>query len=200
MEENDNELLYLINEQSEEALDMLYNKYRGVIDKIVNKYMRLTYNKNQGIDKCDLLQEAMIAFEEAIKNYRDMNDASFYTFAVVCINRRLKSYLKKTSQAKNKILNDSISFNFQVDNENDTDLLNYIIDETTNPENSMLNFENALELDYQIKDKLTHLESRIYELRTSGMPIDEIGKILELNSKTVYNALQRIKSKIKELI
>ena len=97
-------------------------------------------------------------------------------------------------------INESISFNFQTDNENDNDLLNYIIDEKYNPENSILHFENASELDYQIKDKLTHLESRIYELRTGGMNTDEIAIILELDPKIVYNALQRIKSKIKELL
>ena len=61
MEENDNELLYLIGEHSEEAMDILYNKYKHIIDKIVNKYMKFTYNNNKGIDKNDLSQEAMIS-------------------------------------------------------------------------------------------------------------------------------------------
>ncbi|MCI6001640.1 MAG: sigma-70 family RNA polymerase sigma factor [Tenericutes bacterium] len=200
MEENDNELLYLISEHSEEAMDMLYNKYKYVINKIVNKYMKFTYINNKGVDKNDLSQEAMIAFENAIKSYNDTNEASFYTFATICIDRGLKTYLKRLDHDKNKILNESISFNFQTDNENDNDLLNYIIDEKYNPENSILHFENASELDYQIKDKLTHLESRIYELRTGGMNTDEIAIILELDPKIVYNALQRIKSKIKELL
>lgn len=200
MEENDNELLYLISEHSEEAMDILYNKYKHIIDKIVNKYMKFTYNNNKGIDKNDLSQEAMIAFETAIKSYNDNNEASFYTFAIICIDRGLKTYLKRLDQAKNKILNESISFNFQTDNDNDNDLLNYIIDEKYNPENNMLHFENASELDYQIKDKLTHLESRIYELRTGGMNTNEIAIILELDPKIVYNALQRIKNKIKDLV
>ncbi len=200
MEENDNELLYLISEHSEEAMDILYNKYKHIIDKIVNKYMKFTYNNNKGIDKNDLSQEAMIAFETAIKSYNDNNEASFYTFAKICIDRGLKTYLKRLDQAKNKILNESISFNFQTDNDNDNDLLNYIIDEKYNPENNMLHFENASELDYQIKDKLTHLESRIYELRTGGMNTNEIAIILELDPKIVYNALQRIKNKIKDLV
>lgn len=200
MEENDNELLYLISEHSEEAMDILYNKYKHIIDKIVNKYMKFTYNNNKGIDKNDLSQEAMIAFETAIKSYNDNNEASFYTFATICIDRGLKTYLKRLDQAKNKILNESISFNFQTDNDNDNDLLNYIIDEKYNPENNMLHFENVSELDYQIKDKLTHLESRIYELRTGGMNTNEIAIILELDPKIVYNALQRIKNKIKDLV
>ena len=82
MEENDNELLYLISEHSEEAMDMLYNKYKYVINKIVNKYMKFTYINNKGVDKNDLSQEAMIAFENAIKSYNDTNEASFYTFAL----------------------------------------------------------------------------------------------------------------------
>lgn len=200
MEENDNELLYLISEHSEEAMNILYNKYKHIIDKIVNKYMKFTYNNNKGIDKNDLSQEAMIAFENAIKSYNDNNEASFYTFATICIDRALKTYLKRQDHAKNKILNESISFNFQTDNDNDNDLLNYIIDEKYNPENSLLHFENASELDYQIKDKLTHLESRIYELRTGGMNTNEIALILELDPKIVYNALQRIKHKIKDLV
>ena len=134
MEENDNELLYLISEHSEEAMDILYNKYKHIIDKIVNKYMKFTYNNNKGIDKNDLSQEAMIAFETAIKSYNDNNEASFYTFATICIDRGLKTYLKRLDQAKNKILNESISFNFQTDNDNDNDLLNYIIDEKYNPD------------------------------------------------------------------
>ena len=162
--------------------------------------MKFTYNNNKGIDKNDLSQEAMIAFETAIKSYNDNNEASFYTFATICIDRGLKTYLKRLDQAKNKILNESISFNFQTDNDNDNDLLNYIIDEKYNPENNMLHFENASELDYQIKDKLTHLESRIYELRTGGMNTNEIAIILELDPKIVYNALQRIKNKIKDLV
>lgn len=196
MKENDNELLYLIKEQSEEALDLLYKKYDNVIKRCAYKY--LPFIANKGIDQNDLIQEAMLGFDEAIKNYNEENDTLFYTFAILCMDRKLKTYLKNANLLKNKILNESISFNFEND-DGDVDLLNYIIDENTNPENNMLFFEDALELDTKIKNKLTFLESKIYELKTHGATTEEICQILEIDVKTVYNAIHRIKEKIKDI-
>ena len=138
----------------------------------------------------------MIAFDDAIKNYNENENVLFYTFAILCIERRLKTYIRTLNVDKNKILNESISFDYSSCEAN---ILNYIVKEDSNPLYDVLNNESVLELNDKIKDKLTILESKIYDLKISGTSNEEICKILDISIKTVYNTMHRIKDKLKSI-
>lgn len=193
MFDDDNELLYLIKENNNEARDILYSKYKNIIVSKANKVFPYVINK--GIELSDLIQEGMLGLEEAIKNYKESENTMFYTFALLCIDRKIKTCARLINQDKNKILNESISF----DGSENGDILNFVVNENSNPEYDVLSSENLEELHLKISDKLTILESKIYELKANGATNDEICKVLEIDKKTIYNALHRIKDKIKNI-
>jgi len=194
MKLNDNELIFLIKENDEYATNLLYEKYKPIIISKANSY--ISYANNLGIDLSDLIQEAMLGFQEAINNYKEDENVLFYTFALICIDRKLKTFIHSNNKLKNKILNEAIYFD---DTKDDSSLLDFVFDENNNPLNTIIESEGQLELDIKIKDVLTNLESNIYELKINGASNLEIAKLLDIDKKVVYNAIHRIKSKIKNL-
>ena len=77
-EYNDFELLYLTCSEDEEAYDILYNKYKPIVEIKAKKYLR--YGQGKGLDINDLIQEGMIGFSEAIRDFKTQKDVKFSTF------------------------------------------------------------------------------------------------------------------------
>ena len=69
---NDYELISLIQENVEEAKEILYEKYLPLIKKIVNKWY--IQNENLGIDKNDLIQEGLVGLNKAIDHFKESRD------------------------------------------------------------------------------------------------------------------------------
>ena len=80
----------------------LFNKYRNVINKFSRGYFLI------GGDVEDLIQEGMIGLYKAIKNYSPDKDASFATFASLCIRRQIQSAIRNASTQKNKLLSSAV--------------------------------------------------------------------------------------------
>ncbi len=190
-EYNDEELLSYIREQNEEANELMFKKYKPLIKNIAQKHYR--YN-NRGLELSDLIQEGMIALSYAIVSYKSDKDASFYTYAKTCIERRIISIMVGTTRLKNKYLNESLPI--ESDNEK-VDLLNFISDDSFNPLTLILDYEKEQEVYELAKKILTTLEFQVFELKLSGFDYKEIADILEVDSKIVDNALQRIRKKLK---
>ena len=87
---NDYELIYLAQENNEEAKEMLYQKYKNLMH--TNAKTFVMENSDKGVDFNDVLLELNICFEEAISNYNQDNGASFNTFLVSYQNNKLKTY------------------------------------------------------------------------------------------------------------
>ena len=116
-EYNDYELLNYISENNEEANEILFEKYKPLIVNISNKLYK--YCKNKGLELNDLIQEGMLGLNLALKKYDQNKDASFYTYARKCIERKIISLVVSTCRLKHKILNDSVSFEIKT---NETDV------------------------------------------------------------------------------
>ena len=114
-EYSDGELLSLIKEESEEAKDILYEKYKYIIDIIIRKYT--VKAKMLNIEYNDLYQEALLGFSDAINRYND-NRSSFRTFITICVDRRLQVVIKKASSLKNKLMNESLSLEYSYSGNN----------------------------------------------------------------------------------
>ena len=197
-EYNDYELLYLVCDQDENARNIMFDKYRPLIISKVNKISKIGMVK--GLDFNDLVQEGMIGLSEAIRDYRDHKDTKFSTFAQLCIERQLGSALRKADRLKNKILNESLSLDYTDDGQTKT-FGEYLEDrKDTNPEYHFLNIEYENEIFKKIADRLTDLENRIFELKVKNFTYDEMANILDINKKTIDNAIQRIKLKTKQII
>ena len=196
-EYNDNELLILISEESEEAKEILYKKYQYIINIIIKKY--LTSAKILNIEYNDLYQEALLGYSDAIKRYND-NFSSLPTFITLCVDRRLQSVLRKAGRLKNKLMNESLSLEY-TDEINKQPLMDIISDENkNNPLNNLENKEKYLDLIDIIKDNLSLNEYEVFSLMVKNYNYQEIADILSKNPKQIDNAIQRIKNKIKKII
>ena len=119
----------------------------------------------------------------------------FYTYAKKCIERKIISVVIASNRNKNRILNESISYD---DDENL--LLKFIKSQTPSPEEEILNLELEEDLLMKIKSVLTDLEEQVFSLLISGFKYKEIAQILDKDYKSIDNAIQRIKTKIKNTL
>ena len=148
---NDYELINYIAEGNEEANNILIKKYEPLITSIASKMLPLC--KNNGLDINDLIQEGMIGLNHAIDRYQEQEDTLFYTYAKKCIERKIISVVVSSRRNKNKILNESISY------DDDEIALNKVLkDSSPNPEEIILDRENEEDFILEVKDKLTDFE------------------------------------------
>ena len=99
----DEELVKMAQEGSSTAEEFLITKYKDLAKKKSSAYFII------GGDKEDVVQEGMIGIFKAIREYREDKNASFKTFAQLCINRQIISAIRKANMGKHKILNESLS-------------------------------------------------------------------------------------------
>lgn len=187
---NDYDLLDKVSE-NEIATEKLFEKYRPLINKIASKaYYK---NKNSGLELNDLIQEGMIGFSVALNTYNENKDASFFTFARMCIIRKILSSITSSKRQKNLILNESISVENISDDSNQKEKI--FTDNNSNPENILIIGENIKEIMYEIEKDLTNLEKEVFELRTAGFSYKEIAELLEKTPKSIDNTIGRIRVK-----
>ena len=187
---NDYDLLDKVSD-NEIATEKLFEKYRPLINKIANKaYYK---NKKSGLELNDLFQEGMIGFSVALNTYNDNKEASFFTFARMCIIRKILSSITSSKRQKNLILNESIS----VENiSNDSNQKEKIFqDNNSNPEKILITGENIREIMNDIEKDLTNLEKEVFELKTAGFSYKEIAELLEKSPKSIDNTMSRIRVK-----
>lgn len=195
---NDYELISYIQENNEDASTILFEKYKPLIVTIATKM--ISYSPNSGLEVNDLIQEGLLGLNMAINSFNDKEEASFYTYARTCIERKMISAVIATQRQKHKILNESLSLEIYDDNNEVVSLDNFVADNSYNPENIIVENEIENSLLEQIKDCLTPLEQRVFELKKSGFKYKEIADILDKEPKSIDNALNRIKNKIKFIL
>lgn len=189
MEYNDFELVSLIRENNEEAREILYNKYKPII---VKKSTDQIYKLGSyGMEINDLIQEGYIGLDNAINCFNEKENTSFYTFALLCIDRQIITYIKKNTNNKAMVLNDAINLD---------DGKEYLFRDNTDIEGSFINKEDAKEFINLICDSLSDIEKKVFSLKLEGYDIGEIANLLNKDTKVIYNTLHRIKYKIKLII
>ena len=192
---NDYEVLSMVAD-NEDATELLFKKYKPLIIGLAKKTYGM--NQNTGFDLNDLIQEGMIGFSTAINTFDENKDTTFFTYAKTCVERRLYSLIKSASRFKHQILNESYSVeDLASDNKS---LENLLEDSTSNPENKLIDDENTKELIKNIQKTLTNLESAVFELKISGFTYKEIAEILDKDSKSIDNAISRIKIKVQKYL
>lgn len=196
-EYNDNELLYYVHENNEEAVEIVYKKYEPLIYNLANRV--INYCQNSGVEISDLIQEGMLGLSKAIEQYQDRKEASFYTFAKTCIERKMISAAIAARRQKHKILNESLSIE-TTDEDGNAIYENLLSDETNNPEKMLLNLETEKNILKKAEEVLTDFELQVFELKLNDFNYKEIAEILDRDVKAVDNALQRMKSKLKKQI
>lgn len=195
---NDQELIMMLHESSEEAKDILFEKYRYIIDIEMKKYSSMA--RALGYDYNDLYQDALVGFSDALNSYRDDRHAALSSFITLCVDRKLQVSIKKAGRLKNKLLNESLSLEHVYDAYT-SPLMDMLSDNKENdPLENILKEEKLQELVSSIKDSLSDSEYEVYSLMIHGLKYDEIATLLNKSLKQVDNTIQRVKNKIKKIL
>jgi len=196
-EYNDHELIMLIGENNDDARNIIYEKYHYIIDIIFKKYYKRALAL--AVEPSDLFQDALLGFTDAINRYKEEDQASFATFATMCVDRRIKTTLRNAQTIKNKIASDTVSLEYEYD---DFLTLKDMIkdDRLVDPLDEVTDQEYYQELNNRILKELSDNEKQVYQLMKESYNYTEIAKILNKEPKQVDNTMQRIKNKIKTLL
>lgn len=196
-EYNDYQLIDMIAEQNEFAEQIIYEKYRPLIISKANKYFPLV--KNKGVEINDLIQEGLIGLADAVRKYKDNRDAQFKTFANLCIEREIQTYVTKTNRFKHQTLNSALSLSAEI-KDGETTFMEFLSDETANPINHVLDKDRIELIMDKLNNVLSDIEKQVFELKRANFSYKEIADLLGRNPKTIDNALQRIKIKFRNVI
>ncbi len=197
-DENDYELLYLVSENNDDARDIFFKKYDNLIKMKASKYTSFVLSK--GYDFNDLFQEGRLGLTQAINDYKEQKDVQFSTFANLCIERQIASFLRNIARDKHKILNDSLSLDTTT-NSVGRPLTELILDDKNiDPEVSFIEMEEKEELFSKIDKVLTEGERDVFNLRVQGFTYKEISQLLNTTEKAVDRTMSRIKNKISNII
>lgn len=165
------------------AGDILAHRYRKLVRCCAHPYFLA------GGDSEDLLQEGMFGLIKAMREFRADREASFQTFAEVCIRSRLCSVIRASRAGKHSPLNESVPLNaFLLDAQPQYSQLD--------PEYLLIDREKAAALLNQVRSQLSELEVRVLDLYLDGCSCGEIAATVGKSYKSVDNAVQRIRRKI----
>ena len=190
----DEEMISLFRDGDQEAMEKLLEKYKGmVLGKAKSMYIL-------GGDSEDLIQEGMLGLFKAVRDYDSGRDASFRTFAQLCVTRQLYTAVKASARKKHLPLNSAVSLSSPLREENgdesEEELLDFLAaDPSANPEEYLIGQEESWRLEEMIEKELSPLEKQVLELYLTGMGYVEIAHVLNRDEKSTDNALQRIRSK-----
>ena len=194
----------------EELIDRQRSGERQIMDYIMDKYKNLVRKKAKsmhilGADNDDLIQEGMIGLFKAVRDYDPGRDASFYTFADLCISRQMYKAVQASRREKHTPLNTYVSlYADMAEAENDgnsTELINVIASAVeTNPEQLMIDRENVADIEAIIEKELSSFEKQVLDLYITGMSYSQIAGVLSRDAKSTDNALQRLKAKLRKAV
>lgn len=176
---------------SEEAIQEIFKSFQGIMLLKTKKYFFY------GGDKDDVLQEAMIGLLKAINGYEANRQASFKTFAILCIKRQLITAIKSSNSGKYKILNMAVNNNENSYDYNAAPAYSSKSFNFYNPEEIYLSKEKFRALKKYLKTNLSKMENEIFDYMLIEMTYMEIADKTGRDPKSVDNAIQRIKKKLK---
>lgn len=195
------------NCSDDELIDRLRRGESAIMDYICDKYKNLVRSKAKsmfilGGDNEDLIQEGMIGLFKAVRDYDMGRDASFFTFAELCVNRQMYTAVQAAQRKKHSPLNNYVSLEGAGGIEGDGNGLAHLFADKPeqNPEELFLDKERMDYLEKAIVEELSEFEKQVFDLYMTGMSYSQIAKVLGRDEKATDNALQRLKSKIKKML
>jgi RNA polymerase sporulation-specific sigma factor len=192
----DGYLLALAKQGSPDAYDRLVRRYYSFVRLKASSYFLI------GGDSEDLIQEGLVGLYKAIRDYRTDRESSFRNFAELCITRQIITAVKTATRNKHTPLNQYVSFSQTPAAAGDSDTtLDEILPGPTvhDPVNQVIAAEELTSLVSclsGVSGVLSDLESRVLSLYLDGHSYEATAEKLECDTKTVDNALQRVKRKV----
>lgn len=198
-DQTDEEIILSIHDGDDAAaIDYIMNKYKNLVRKKAASMFIL------GADKDDLIQEGMIGLFKAVRDYDYGRDASFATFADLCISRQIYSAIKSLNRKKHAPLNSYISIYAKREDGSEelSPSLEDVLESDSSfiPEQHIIDQENLKALEEAIERELSPLESQVLDLYITGMSVKQISAVLSRDEKSTDNAMQRIRNKLKKYL
>ncbi len=183
----------------EQLIEMWHEGEQNVMDYLIDKYKSMVRQKARvlflvGGDQDDLIQEGMIGLFKAIQDYRPDKEASFWTFAQLCVDRQIYRAIQSSNRRKHQPLNGYVPMHGE----------EWEVEERTvfqqSPESMMIDQENAKQAEALILRQLSKMEAEVLRLYMDGNNYLEIAEQLGKSPKTIDNAIQRIRRKVKMVL
>src|SRR6185312_2990532 len=191
---DDGFLIALAKQGNPDAYDRLVRRYYGFVRLKASSYFLA------GGDSDDLIQEGLVGLYKAIRDYRTDRESSFRNFAELCITRQIITAVKTATRNKHTPLNQYLSFSSSPSSaaaEGEPTLDEVIPGPSVHdPVNQVISSEELQALVACLSTVLSELESRVLSLYLDGHSYEDVGKRLGCDTKTVDNALQRVKRKV----
>ncbi len=189
----DEQLIGKLRDGDKKIMDYIMEKYKNLVRKEANAMYLL------GGENDDLIQEGMIGLFKAVQDYDPKQEASFYSFARLCITRQLYSAIEASKRKKHGPLNSYVSL-YDKNDEKEALIETVEAERENNPEEILVSREYARLLESELEEQLSDLESRVLYLHLLGTDYKTIARLLDKSPKTVDNALQRIKGKTEKIL
>lgn len=188
----DEQLVRLAQDGDENAEEYLIRKYKDVVRSKAHLYFMV------GADSEDIVQEGMIGIFKAIRSYNKSKQASFHTFAEICINRQIITAIKRATRLKHSPLNTSVSLSRPLsDSEPDTTLEETLSSNSnTDPEALFLLKEDMDFIEGNGAEIFSDLELTVWNEYLKGKSYLQIADITGKPPKAIDNAIQRTKRKL----
>jgi RNA polymerase sporulation-specific sigma factor len=176
------------------SMDVLIRRYTGFVRLKASSYFLV------GGDSEDLIQEGLIGLYKAVRDFRSDKETSFRSFAELCITRQIITAIKTATRFKHTPLNTYVSFSQTPagqESEGDCTLGDALpgpqVDE---PSIMVISTEELQSLVFCLGTGLSKLESDALRLYLEGSSYEQMAEELGVDTKTIDNALQRVKRKI----
>lgn len=191
----DEQLIREFRTGEKEIIDYIMEKYKDLVRKEA-KAMYLLGGEND-----DLIQEGMIGLFKAVQDYDLEQPVSFYSFARLCVSRQMYSAIEASKRKKHIPLNSYVSFYEPEDEGQKINLIDTMeAGEGSDPEKAFFSKEYARIIENELEEQLSELEKKVLYLHLLGTDYKTIAALLSKSSKTIDNALQRIKGKAEKII
>jgi RNA polymerase sigma-H factor len=177
-----------------DALDVLIRRYAGFVRLKASSYFLA------GGDSEDLVQEGLIGLYKAVRDFRSDKETSFRSFAELCVTRQIITAIKTATRFKHTPLNTYVSFSHTpAGQESDGEcslgdaLPGPSVDD---PSVCVISTQELQSLVFTLGTGLSRLEADALRLYLEGCSYEEMAEELGCDTKTIDNALQRVKRKI----
>ncbi len=195
-DKSDEEIVAEAKSGNNRAQEYLISKYENFVKSKAKSYFLI------GADKEDIYQEGMIGLYKAIRDFNWEKSTSFKAFAEICVIRQIITAIKTATRQKHIPLNTYVSLNKPIyEEESERTLLDVLAGlKISDPEELMISKEQMDYIEEQISKVLSDLELEVLTSYLDGKSYQEIASDLERHSKSIDNALQRVKRKLEKCL
>lgn len=192
----DEEVVMQAKAGNNRAQEYLISRYENFVKAKAKSYFLI------GADKEDIYQEGMIGLYKAIRDFNPEKSTSFKAFAEICVTRQIITAIKTATRQKHIPLNTYVSLNKPIyEEESERTLLDVLSGlKISDPEELMISKEQIHFIEEKISEVLSGLERKVLTSYLDGKSYQEIACDLERHSKSIDNALQRVKRKLEKCL